>query len=165
MADAKKFVMTREGLKAREEELADLKVNKRREVAEEIKEARAQGDLSENAEYDAAKDKQRHLEARIEELENEIKNAEVIDENTLTSDSVTIGKTVRVLDVEYNEEDTFDMVGSGDADSLNGKISNDSPLGQALMGAKVGDTVSVEAPAGVFEYKVLEIAITGASGK
>ncbi|MGI6002777.1 MAG: transcription elongation factor GreA [Lachnospiraceae bacterium] len=162
MAEEKKFIMTREGLKAREEELADLKVNKRREVAEEIKEARAQGDLSENAEYDAAKDKQRHLEARIAELENEIENADVVDENTLTSDSVTIGKTVKVLDIEYNEEDTFAMVGSGDADSLNGRISNDSPLGQALMGAKVGDTVSVEAPAGVFKYKVLEITITGA---
>ena len=155
--EAKKNILTYEGLKKYEEELQDLKVVKRREVAEKIKEAREQGDLSENAEYDAAKDEQRDIEARIEELEKILKNAEVIVEEEVDLETINIGCRVKVLDVEYNEECEYKIVGSTEANSLKGKISNESPVGKALIGAKVGDSVSVETQAGVFEYKVLEI--------
>ena len=155
--EAKKNILTYEGLKKYEEELQDLKVVKRREVAQKIKEAREQGDLSENAEYDAAKDEQRDIEARIEELEKILKNAEVIVEEEVDLDTINIGCRVKVLDVEYNEECDYKIVGSTEANSLKGKISNESPVGKALIGAKVGDTVSVETQAGVFQYKVLEI--------
>ena len=155
--EAKKNILTYEGLKKYEEELQDLKVVKRREVAEKIKEAREQGDLSENAEYDAAKDEQRDIEARIEELEKILKNVEVVDEDEVELDQINIGCKVRILDVEYDEELEYKIVGSTEANSLKGKISNESPVGKALMGAKAGDVISVETPAGVFQYKVLEI--------
>ena len=155
--EAKKNILTYEGLKKYEEELQDLKVVKRREVAQKIKEAREQGDLSENAEYDAAKDEQRDIEARIEELEKILKNAEVVDEDEVELDRINIGCKVRILDVEYNEELEYKIVGSTEANSLKGKISNESPVGKALIGSKEGDTISVETPAGVFQYKVLEI--------
>ena len=155
--EAKKNILTYEGLKKYEEELQDLKVVKRREVAQKIKEAREQGDLSENAEYDAAKDEQRDIEARIEELEKILKNAEVVDEDEVELDRINIGCKVRILDVEYNEELEYKIVGSTEANSLKGKISNESPVGKSLIGSKVGDTISVETPAGVFQYKVLEI--------
>ena len=155
--ETKKNILTYEGLKKYEEELQDLKVVKRREVAQKIKEAREQGDLSENAEYDAAKDEQRDIEARIEELEKILKNAEVVDEDEVELDRINIGCKVKILDVEYNEELEYKIVGSTEANSLKGKISNESPVGKALIGSKVGDTISVETPAGVFQYKVLEI--------
>ena len=155
--EMKKNILTYEGLKKYEEELQDLKVVKRREVAEKIKEAREQGDLSENAEYDAAKDEQRDIEARIEELEKILKNAEVVDEDEVELDRINIGCKVKILDVEYNEELEYKIVGSTEANSLKGKISNESPVGKALIGSKVGDTISVETQAGVFQYKVLEI--------
>ena len=155
--EVKKNILTYEGLKKYEEELQDLKVVKRREVAEKIKEAREQGDLSENAEYDEAKDEQRDIEARIEELEKILKNAEVVDEDEVELDRINIGCKVKILDVEYNEELEYKIVGSTEANSLKGKISNESPVGKALIGAKVGDVISVETPAGVFQYKVLEI--------
>ena len=151
----KKNLMTREGLQALEEELRDLKEHKRYEIAQKIKEAREQGDLSENAEYDAAKDEQRDIEARIDELEGILKNAEVIEE--FTGDAVNIGTNVVVLDIELNEEQKLKLVGSTEADSLNGKISNESPLGNALIGKKVGDTVKVETEYGTFDYKILDI--------
>ena len=151
-----KNMITYAGLKKYEEELHELKVVRRQEVAEKIKVAREQGDLSENAEYDAAKDEQRDIEARIEELEDILKNVEVIEEE-LGSDAVNIGATVRVLDVELGEEEEFRLVGSTEADSLNGLISNEAPLGNALIGHTVGDTVSVETEFGVFEYKILDI--------
>ena len=157
MAEEKKNIMTYEGLKAREEELADLKVNKRKEVAQKLKEARAQGDLSENAEYDAAKDWQRDIEARIEELENLLKNVEVIDDNGSLKDTVTVGKTVTLLDVSFDEEVTYSIVGSEEANTLYGKISNESPLGSVLLGARIGETVVVETLDGPEEYKVLDI--------
>ena len=137
----KKNILTYEGLRKYEDELHDLKVVKRKEVAQKIKEAREQGDLSENAEYDAAKDEQRDIEARIEELEKILKNAEVVVED----------------EVEFNEELEYKIVGSTEANSLKGKISNESPVGKALIGSKVGDTVDVETQAGVIQYKVLEI--------
>ena len=126
-------------------------------MADKIKEAREQGDLSENAEYDAAKDEQRDIEARIEEIEKILKNAEVVVEDEVDLDKVSVGCKVKVYDVEFDEEMEFRLVGSTEANSLEGKISNESPVGKALIGAKKGDTVSVEMPSGVMEYKILEI--------
>ena len=153
----KKNILTYEGLQKYENELEDLKVRKRKEVAQKIKEAREQGDLSENAEYDAAKDEQRDIEARIEELEKILKNAEVVDEDEVDTDKIGVGCKVTVLDVEFDEELEYKIVGSTEANSLQGKISNESPVGQALMGRMVGDVVDVETQAGIFQYKVLEI--------
>ena len=153
----KKNVVTYSGLKKIEEELQDLKVNKRREIAAKIKEAREQGDLSENAEYDAAKDEQRDIEARIDELEQILKNAEVVVEDEVDSDKINIGCTVAVYDEEFDEEIEFKIVGSTEANSLQGKISNESPVGKALLGREVGDEVVVETQAGDITYKVLKI--------
>ena len=154
---SEKKILTYTGLKKLEEELQNLKVVQRKEVAQKIKEAREQGDLSENAEYDAAKDEQRDIEARIEELEKLLKNVEVVDEEEIELDKINIGCKVRVLDVEYDEEMTFSIVGSTEANSLEGKISNESPVGSALLGRKAGDEVKVETQAGEIAYLVLEI--------
>lgn len=156
MAD-KKNILTYEGLKRYEDELQNLKVVKRKEVAQKIKEAKEQGDLSENAEYDAAKDEQRDIELRIEELEKLLKNAEVVVEDEIDLDKINIGCKVKVYDVDEDEEMEFKIVGSTEANSLQNKISNESPVGQALMGKKAGDVVDVETQAGVIQYKVLEI--------
>lgn len=153
----KKNILTYTGLKKYEDELHDLKVNKRQEIAQKIKEAREQGDLSENAEYDAAKDEQRDIEARIVDLEKLLKNAEVVVEDEIDLDKISIGCQVKVLDIEEDEEMEFKIVGSTEANSLEGKISNESPVGKALIGASIGETVSVEMPSGVMEYKVLGI--------
>jgi len=155
--EEKKNILTYEGLRKYEDELHELKVVTRKEVAQKIKEAREQGDLSENAEYDAAKDEQRDLEARIEELEKILKNAEVVVEDEVDLDKISIGCKVTILDMEYNEEMEYKIVGSTEANSLKGKISNESPVGKALMGAKKGQTVSVDTQVGVLKYKVLEI--------
>ena len=156
--EAKKNLLTREGLKKYEDELHELKVIKRKEVAEKIKEAREQGDLSENAEYDAAKDEQRDIEARIEELEKILKNVEVFDmEESASNDKVSFGLVVKVKDNEFDDEMEFKIVGATEANSLKGKISNESPVGKALIGKKVGDTVTVETQVGELEYKVLSI--------
>ena len=155
--EGKKNLLTYAGLKKLEEELHDLKVVKRKEVAQKIKEARDQGDLSENAEYDAAKDEQRDIEARIEEIEKILKNAEVVVEDEVDLDKISVGCKVKLYDYEYEEEIEFKIVGSTEANSLQGKISNESPVGKALIGAKVDDVVKVEMPAGMVEYKVLEI--------
>ena len=152
-----KNLLTYAGLQKLENELQELKVVKRKEVAEKIKEAREQGDLSENAEYDAAKDEQRDIEARIEEIEAILKNAEVVVEEEVDVAKVNVGCKVKVLDVEYKEEVEYYIVGSTEANSLQGKISNESPLGKALIGKKVGNKVKVETPAGTFEYMVLDI--------
>lgn len=155
--EEKKNILTYEGLKKLEEEIQDLKVVKRKEVAQKIKEAREQGDLSENAEYDAAKDEQRDIEARIEEIEKILKNAEVVVEDEIDLDKINVGCKIKVYDCEFEEEMEFKIVGSTEANSLKGKISNESPVGKALIGAKVGDTVTAETQAGTVEYKVLEI--------
>lgn len=155
--EVKKNLLTYEGLKTLEDELHDLKVVKRKEVAGKIKEAREQGDLSENAEYDAAKDEQRDIEARIEEIEKILKNAEVVVEDEVDVDKINVGCTVSVLDMEYDEEMEFRIVGSSEANSLKGKISNESPVGRALIGRSVGDVVNVETQAGEFQYKILNI--------
>lgn len=153
----KKNILTYEGLRQLEEELQDLRVNKRKEVAGKIKEAREQGDLSENAEYDAAKDEQRDIEARIDEIERILKNAEVVVEDEVDVDTINIGCKVRILDIEFDEEMEYKIVGSTEANSLNGRISNESPVGQALIGSKVGEVVDVETQAGIIKYEILEI--------
>jgi len=153
----KKNILTYEGLKKLEDELQDLKVVKRKEVAQKIKEAREQGDLSENAEYDAAKDEQRDIEARIEEIEKILKNAEVVVEEDVDLGTINIGCQVRILDCEFDEELTYKIVGSTEANSLKEKISNESPVGRALLGKKVGELVTVETQVGTIQYKVLEI--------
>ena len=153
----KKNLLTYEGLQKLESELHNLKVVKRKEVAQKIKEAREQGDLSENAEYDAAKDEQRDIEARIDEIEKILKNAEVVVEEEVDLDKISVGCRVKILDMEYDEELDYRIVGSTEANSLKGKISNESPVGRALLGAKVGEVVTVETQAGDLNYKVLEI--------
>lgn len=155
--EEKKNLLTYAGLQKLEEELHDLKVVKRKEVAEKIKEAREQGDLSENAEYDAAKDEQRDIEARIEEIEKILKNAEVVVEDEVDTDKISVGCKVKVYDCEFEEEMELMIVGSTEANSLENKISNESPVGKALMGAHTGDMVDVETPTGFMQYKVLEI--------
>ena len=155
----KKNILTSTGLKMLQDELYDLKINQRKAISEKIKEAREQGDLSENAEYDAAKDEQRDIEARIEEIEKILKNAEVVDEEEANTKNVSIGCKVTIFDFEYDEELEFAIVGSTEANSLKGKISNESPLGSALHGAKKGDDVIVEMPNGMTsKYKVLKIS-------
>ncbi len=155
--EEKKNLMTYAGLKKLEDELHDLKVVQRKEVAEKIKEAREQGDLSENAEYDAAKDEQRDIEARIEEIEKILKNAEVVDEDEIDLDKINLGCKVTVYDFEFEEEMELKIVGSTEANSLEGKISNESPVGKALMGHTVGDVVEVEMPVGIMKYEVRSI--------
>lgn len=153
----KKNIMTYAGLKKLEDELNDLKGFRRKDVAQKIKEAKEQGDLSENAEYDAAKEEQAEIEARIVELEKILKNAEIIDEDEVASDVISIGCRVKLLDLEFEDEMEFSIVGSTEANSLNGFISNESPLGIALLGKKKDAVVEVESPAGVIKYKILDI--------
>ena len=155
MAEEKKNLLTRAGLNKLENELHNLKVNKRQEIAEKIKEAREQGDLSENAEYDAAKDEQREIEERIVAIESLLKNAEVVDD--AEEGTINIGCKVKLFDKEFDEEVEYMIVGSTEANSLQGKISNESPVGMALLNHRVGDEVTVETQAGVLEYKVLSV--------
>ena len=155
---AEKQLLTKKGYEERVALLEHLKVDRRKEVAQKLKEAREQGDLSENAEYDAAKDEQRDIETQIAELEEILKNAEVVQDNNTDKDAIKMESVVKLHDVEYYDEDIeYVIVGSSEADSLNNKISNESPLGAAMLGKKVGDTVKVEAPAGVIEYKIISV--------
>ena len=151
----KKVVLTYDGLKNMEAELENLKTVRRKDVAEKIKEARGQGDLSENAEYDAAKEEQAEIEARIVQLEKMLRNAEVIDEEEGAKDTISLGTTVTVLDVEFDEEMEYTIVGSAEADPMNGRISNESPVGMALLGPKKDDIIMIETPDGEVEFKVL----------
>lgn len=153
----KKIVLTYDGLKNLEDELQDLKIFRRKDVAEKIKEARGHGDLSENAEYDAAKEEQAEIEARIITLEKMLRNAEVIDEEEIDKASVSVGCKVTILDIEYKDTLIFSIVGSAEADPAAGRISNESPLGIGLIGHAVGETVDVDAPQGILKYKILEI--------
>mgnify|MGYP000322052802 FL=1 len=157
MAETKKNVLTKAGLDRLEKELEDLKVNRRREVAQKIKEATEQGDLSENAEYDAAKDEQRDIEARIDEIEKILKNVEVVADEDVDINKISVGWHVKIYDYEFDEELEFSIVGSTEANSLQQKLSNESPLGMALLGHEVGDDVLVELADGEAKYKVLEI--------
>ena len=159
MVESKKHILTSKGMQALEDELQELKVVKRKEIAQKIKEAREQGDLSENAEYDAAKDEQRSIESRIEELEKIIKNAEVIDESAIDKDTVSIGSTVKFHDNEFDEDLEYRIVGSTESDILKGLISNESPLGRALIGSKIGELIEVEGIEGEKStYTILEIS-------
>ena len=154
---SEKKVMTLEGLKKLQDELDERKLVQRKEIAEKIKEAREQGDLSENAEYDAARDEQRDNEARIEELENLIKNAIAVEEGEIDHSRINIGSTVRILDEEFNEEMTFVIVGSAEVNSLEHKISNESPLGRELIGRRAGDEFEVDNMGSAFKYRVLDV--------
>ena len=154
---AEKQFLTKKGYEERVALLENLKVVRRKEVAQKLKEAREQGDLSENAEYDAAKDEQRDIETQITELEAILSNAEIIQDNDKSTDRVKMESVVKLHDIEYDEDIEYVIVGSSEADSLNNKISNESPLGAALIGKKVGEIVKVEAPAGEIEYKIVEI--------
>jgi len=153
----KKKILTYQGLTQLEEELHNLKVNKRNEIAQKIKEAREQGDLSENAEYDAAKEEQAHIEARIMDIEKILKNVEIIDEEEVDLNSINIGCKFKILDLEYQEELEYKLVGSTEANSIKGRISNESPVGKAMIGAKVGEVIDVDTHAGVLQYQILEI--------
>ena len=153
----KKVVLTVEGLKKMEAELENLKTVRRKEVADKIKEARGQGDLSENAEYDAAKEEQAEIESRIVVLEKMLKNAEVIDEEEISNDIISIGSKVKIYDKEFEEELEYVIVGSAEANPMAGKISNESPVGRGLLGHKIGETIEVETPAGMVEFEILEI--------
>ena len=155
MAEVKEMLYTEE--RKLVEELEELKVERRKEIAQKIKEAREQGDLSENAEYDAAKEEQGKIEARITEIEEMLKNVVIIDDSDIDAEKINMGCTVEVYDEEFEEDLTFQIVGATGVSSLEGKISNESPIGKALIGHKVGDVVEVEAPAGVMAYRVLKI--------
>ncbi|MBD5550109.1 MAG: transcription elongation factor GreA [Lachnospiraceae bacterium] len=154
--EGKKYILTAEGLKRYEDELYYLKNERYKEITQAIKEARAQGDLSENAEYQAAKEEQRQVDARIEELEEMLNNVEVVDESEDTS-VVRIGSMVRIKDLELDEELDYQIVGPSEANTDEDRISNESPLGQALIGAAEGEVVSVQAPVGEIRYQVMEI--------
>ena len=153
----KELILTYEGLQKLEEELEYLKTTKKMEVAERIKEARGFGDLSENSEYDAAKNEQAEVEARIITIENMLRVAKVVSDDDVSIKTVGIGNRVKLLDVEENEELEYTIVGSTEVDLFNNKISNESPLGEALMGQKKGATIKVAAPMGEIEYKILKI--------
>jgi len=155
---AKQIMLTVEGLQKLEEELEYLKTKKRKEVAEKIKEARGFGDLSENAEYDEAKNEQNQVESRIIDLENMLKNAAVIDQDEVEIDKVGIGTRVKVYDVDFEEEIEYSIVGSTEADPDKNKISNESPIARAILGLRVGDVVSVDSPNGKYDVKIVEIA-------
>ena len=154
---AKVIKLTPDGLKKLQEELENLKTQGRADIAEKIKVARGYGDLSENSEYDEAKNEQAKIEARIVEIEAMLKNVEIIEDIKGKAKSVVIGVKVKVLDEEYGDESEYRVVGSTEADPRNGKISDDSPVGRALLGKKVGDEVIVEAPGGEFKLKIVEI--------
>ena len=154
---AEKKMLTQSGFQKLQDELDDLKIVQRKEIAQKIKEAREQGDLSENAEYDAAKEEQRHIEARIAELEAILKNVEVVAEEDMDFGRVNIGCRVKVRNEDQGQEIVFTMVGSSEANSLQRKLSNESPVGKALMNKRVGETAEVEAPVGIIRYTILEI--------
>lgn len=158
MTGSKQIVLTYEGLEKLEKELEYLKTEKRKDIAEKIKQALAFGDLSENSEYDEAKNEQAQVEVRIVQLENMLKNAKVIDEEDINTDIVSIGSKVKVLDMEFDEEVEYLLVGSTEADPSNSKISDESPVGSALIGQNVGSVVDVQVPSGVIKFKILSIS-------
>lgn len=153
----KKIVLTREGLNKLENELNELKITRRKDVAEKIKEARGQGDLSENAEYDSAKEEQAEIEARIVQVENMLRNAEVIDDEGNDRTVVSLGSKVKIFDYELDEEVVYSIVGSVEADPINGKISNECLLGISLIGKHVGEEIEYTSPNGIEKFKVIEI--------
>ena len=157
MSETKKFVMTYEGVKKLEDELEFLKSVKRKEITEKIKVALVYGDLSENSEYDEAKNEQAFTEGRIIQLENMLKNAVVVDGSEIPTDKVSVGTKVKVKDYEFDEEVEYSIVGSAEADPMEFKISNESPVGAALLGKKVGEIVEVLVPGGINKFEILGI--------
>lgn len=153
----KQIFLTDEGLHKLEQELEELKTVKRKEIAATIKVALSFGDLSENSEYDEAKNEQAIVEARIAELEAMLKQVVVLDEDDLSTDEVSVGSKVKVMDVEFDEEEVYQIVGSTEADPASGRISDESPVGKALLGGKVGDVVEAEVPGGIITFRILEI--------
>ena len=154
---AEEILLTREGYEKIVAEHEELIAVKRKEVAERIKEALSYGDISENAEYDAAKEEQAEIETRITQIEKMLRNAEVIDEDELNTGKVNLGNTVVLWDKEFEEEITYTLVGPAEADPMQGKLSNESPLGMAMLGHSVGDIIENQAPDGVIEFKILDI--------
>jgi transcription elongation factor GreA len=150
-------ILTEDGLKEKQEKLDFLKTVRRSEISEQIKEARAFGDLSENAEYDEAKNEQAKVEAEIAQLEKVLRNAVVVEDNTVDSNIVSIGTTVRILDIEFGEEEEYQVVGSVEADADRKRLSNESPVGSALIGKKMGEIAVVKTPGGEIQLKVLSI--------
>lgn len=153
----KQIILTSEGLSELEKELEMLKTLRRKEVSEKIKVALSFGDLSENSEYDEAKNEQAMVEARIQEIEQMFKNATILDEDELSNETVSVGSTVTVLKLKNNKEDEYRIVGSTEASPANKKISDESPVGKALLKHTVGDIVDVEAPSGIIQYKIIKI--------
>ncbi|WP_170007757.1 transcription elongation factor GreA [Bacillus fonticola] len=153
----KVFPMTQKGKEKLEQELEQLKMVKRKEVVERIKIARSFGDLSENSEYDSAKEEQAFVEGRITTLENMVRNAKIIKEDEMNSDTVTLGKNVTFQELPDGEEETYTIVGSAEADPFDGKISNDSPIAKSLLGKAVGDEVNVQTPGGEMNVKIIKI--------
>ncbi|BCB04921.1 transcription elongation factor GreA [Bacillus sp. KH172YL63] len=158
MSTEKVFPMTAEGKEKLEKELENLKTVKRKEVVERIKIARSFGDLSENSEYDAAKDEQAFVEGRISTLENMIRNAKIIQEDDMNSDTVQLGKKVTFIELPDGDKETYTIVGSAEADPFEGKISNDSPIAKSLLGHKVGAEVNVQTPGGEMSVKIVEVS-------
>ena len=154
----KQVLLTDEGLKNLEAELEDLKTVKRKEIAEKIKVALSFGDLSENSEYDEAKNEQAIVEARIASIENMLKNVQVINEDELGTEIIHVGSKVKVRDIDFDDICEYKIVGSSEADPVNGRISDESPVGKGLIGHKVGEKVEIETPAGSMSYEVLEIS-------
>lgn len=157
MGEEKEILLTQEGYDKLEQELEILKTEKRAEISERIKIALGFGDLSENSEYDEAKNAQAANETKIAELENKLRYAKIIDESEIDTKTVQVGNTVKVLDIEFDEEVSYTIVGSTEVNLAENKISNESPIGKALLGAKKNQTVEVQAPAGIMKYKILEI--------
>ena len=157
MAVEKVFPMTQAGKEKLEQELEHLKSVKRKEVVERIKIARSFGDLSENSEYDSAKEEQAFVEGRITTLEKMIRNAKIIEESEMTSDAVALGRSVTFVELPDGDEETYTIVGSAEADPFEGKISNDSPIAKSLIGKKVGDEVSVQTPGGEMSVRIVTI--------
>ena len=157
MDNDKEVLLTQEGYDNLEKELEYLTTEKRAEIAERIKIALGFGDLSENSEYDEAKNAQAANETKIAELENKLRYAKIIDESEIDTKTVQVGNTVKVLDMDFNEEESYTIVGSTEVDLAQNKISNESPIGTALMGAKKGQIVEAQAPAGVIKYKIISI--------
>jgi len=157
MEENKEVLLTKEGYEKLEQELENLRTVKRAEIAERIKVALGFGDLSENSEYDEAKNAQAENETKIAELENKIRYAKIIDESEINTKTVQVGNTVKLLDIEFDEEVCYTLVGSTEVDIENNKISNESPIGSAIIGAKKNQVIEVQVPAGTVQYKVLSI--------
>ena len=152
------MILTQEGLEKLEQELEELKSVKRKEIAEKIKVALSFGDLSENSEYDEAKNEQAIIEGRIAEIENQLKNVRVLDESELNTEVVHVGSKIRIRETGTTQEETYKIVGSTEADPINGRISDESPVGKSMLGHSVGDVVEVLIPSGAVSYELIEIS-------